>query len=243
VGSREEASRLVRNEMDVPPIQDKQLDLGPILVRCACFPVEMVNSMISSGLAEAATSLLDREADLHSASRRLSEELYRIVPGEADRKSRAQLIALRRVLYGSLRPVSSELLDAALTSHALTADIRSDLVRHASDRLDFVAKREYFDRLYQVAVARERTELFSVTSEEAFRKALYVASPGTLAALTRLSSATEKQRRRLEETLHSYLMRAIGRATPNGAWSGVTIEGQSEGHSRVVFAVRLDPFA
>jgi hypothetical protein len=53
--------------MDAPPIQEEQLDLGPILVRCACFPVEMVNSMISSGLAEAATSLLDREADLNSA--------------------------------------------------------------------------------------------------------------------------------------------------------------------------------
>jgi hypothetical protein len=229
--------------MDHSPSHDKGLNIGPILVRCACFPVEMADSMISPGLAEAADSWLDREEDLRSASESLSEELFRSVPNEADRKTRAQLISLRRALHRSLQPVPGALLDSALTSPAVSGDIKSNLARHAADRLEFVMDRERFDQLYQEAVARERAELFSVTADDGFRKALYVASPGTLSALARLASATEKQRRRLEETLHSYLMRAVGRATPNGAWSGVTIEGPSEARSRVIFAVVLDPFA
>jgi len=229
--------------MDYPPSRDKGLNIGPILVRCACFPVEMADPLISSGLAEAANSWLDREEELRSASHSLSEELFRIVPNEPDRKTRAQFISLRRALHGSLQPVPGVLLDAALASQAMAGDVKCSLARHAANRSEFAMDRERFDQLYQDAVARERAELFSVTADEAFRKALYVASPGTLSALARLPSATEKQRRRLEETLHSYLMRAVGRATPNGAWAGVAMEGQSEAQSRVIFTVLLDPFA
>ena len=229
--------------MDHSPCRDKGLNIGPILVRCACFPIEMANPMISSELAEAANSWLDREEKLQSKSNHLSEELYRIVPNEPDRKTRARLIDLRRALHGSLQPVPGVLLDSALASPAVSGDIRSSLARHAADRFEFAVDRERLDQLYEDAAARERAELYSVTADEAFRKALYVASPGTLSALARLPSATEKQRRRLEETLHSYLMRAVGRATPNGAWSGVAMEGQREPQSRVIFTVLLDPFA
>jgi Lantibiotic dehydratase, N terminus len=203
----------------------------------------MANPLISSGLADAANSWLDREDELQSRSDALSEELYRIVPNEPDRKTRAQLIDLRRTLHGSLRPVPGALLHSALASPAVSGDIKSSLVRHAAERLEFAVERERMDQLYEDALARERAELLSVTADEAFRKALYVASPGTLGALARLPAATEKQRRRLEETLHSYLMRAVGRATPNGAWSGVAMEGQREQQSRVIFTVLLDPFA
>jgi hypothetical protein len=203
----------------------------------------MANPLISSGLAEAANSWLDREDELRSRSSALSEELYRIVPNEPDRKTRAQLIELRRVLHGSFQPVPGALLECALASPAVSRDLRSSLAGHAAERLEFAVDRERLDQLYEDAIARERAELFSVTADEAFRKALYVASPGTLAALARFPSATEKQRRRLEETLHSYLMRAVGRATPNGAWSGVAMEGQCEARSRVIFTVLLDPFA
>jgi hypothetical protein len=229
--------------MDLSPCRDQGLNIGPILFRCACFPIEMANPLISSGLAEAANSWLDREAELQSRSNALSEELYRIVPNEPDRKTRAQLIALRRALHGSLQLVPAALLDSALASPTVSGDIKSRLARHAADRLEFAVDRERLDQLYDDALARERAELFSVTADEAFRKALCVASPGTLGALARLPSATEKQRRRLEETLHSYLMRAVGRATPNGAWSGVAMEGQREQPSRVIFTVLLDPFA
>jgi hypothetical protein len=229
--------------MDLSPYRDKGLNIGPILFRCACFPIEMADPLISSGLAEAANSWLDREEELQSRSNALSEELYRTVPNEPDRKKRAQLIGLRRALHGSLQPVSGALLDSALASPAVTGDLRSSLARHAADRLENAVDRERLNQLYEDAFARESAELFSVTADEAFRKALYVASPGTLGALARLPSASEKQRRRLEETLHSYLMRAVGRATPNGAWSGVAMEGHREQQSRVIFTVLLDPFA
>jgi Lantibiotic dehydratase, N terminus len=221
----------------------KRLDLGPLLIRRACFPFEMASSITSTALATAATCLLDQEAELQSAGQRVCEELYRTVPGVADRGGRAQLIGLRRILHKSLEPVPQQLLESALASPVLPSALKHSLAQHANHRLHFASERRHFEQLYKDAIGRERAELFLATADESFRKALYVATPTTLAALDRLACLTPKRHRRLEETLHSYLMRAVGRATPNGAWSGVTMQGQNEDESRVIFSVRLEPFA
>ncbi len=80
------------------------LDVGPVLFRCACFPVEMADSISSPDLTMEADSWLDREENLRSVAEGLVEELYRAVPIEPDRTLRALLLALRRALHGSLQP-------------------------------------------------------------------------------------------------------------------------------------------
>ncbi len=228
---------------DNPSDRGNGLDVGPVLFRCACFPVEMADSISSPDLTMEADSWLDREENLRSDAEGLVEELYRAVPIEPDRTIRALLLALRRALHGSLQPVPGEMLDGALASCALSYETKSALEGHAASRLHMARDREQFDRMYAEAAARERAALYLVTADDAFRKALYLASPATISALGRLQSASDKQRRRLEETLHSYLMRAVGRAAPNGAWSGVALEGRCQASCAFVFTPILEPFA
>jgi Lantibiotic dehydratase, N terminus len=104
--------------------------------------------------------------------------------------------------------------------------------RSAADQLDD----DEFTAAYRSALPLQQAKLAELTTTAAFERGLALANPIVAGRWRRAGgrAATRRSRdRRLEATVVRFLCRAAGRATPNGAWAGVTpVEDEASGSPR-----------
>ncbi len=189
------------------------------VLRVAAWPIEITDAFAAPALAAAARDLL---ASAPVAEAELADELFVVIPTVEDPRTRRWLLAVRRALAEPRRPVPVAPDDVALGSAHAALAARIAVVETA--RRDHAAQREDLAALFAAELQGDREALRELASTPRFRTALVVAEPtlATQSDATIGKPLNEKARvLRLEATLFHFAMRACGRPTPNGGWSGV----------------------
>jgi hypothetical protein len=192
-------------------------------LRVASWPIEIVDSFACPDLAHRAHELLALESDLRGRRESVRDGLRVERCWLDDRDARAYVARVRRVVARSLDPLPepSEHARAVVAGRPVLSEL---LVEEAALRAELARRREAFEVAHAQELDRERHELRRLAGVPAFRKALAV---GNLQLARRWAHEPAADRRRLarwrrvEASVLHTLMRAVGRATPNGAWAGV----------------------
>jgi hypothetical protein len=201
---------------------------APLIFRVAGWPVESLAGLRSPSFTAEADELLRSEAQIRVAADELSQELHGQVPKILDRTARALVLRVRRRLFGSTSALPREELAQMLGLSVLSPTLADQLVADDSLRRAVETKREKLRRQYSSVLAAERRHLFETASESRFLQALAVASPSAASQWERTRRAgAEQASQRLTATILGYLLRAVGRATPNSLWSGMCLEDTS----------------
>ncbi|OPC78837.1 hypothetical protein B4N89_32395 [Embleya scabrispora] len=185
------------------------------LLRAAAWPVETLDTFAAPGLTVRAAGIVSRVAALAARRPTLLARLHAAVPHVADPAARHRLLAVRRAVgrgdapWGALPVIG----DPELTG-LLAAD--------AADRTELARSRAAFEAEYAAELARQRHALWRLTHEPRFARALVLAHREVARhwAGAPESAPADKRRRRTEDTVLRYLLRAAGRPTPAGAWAG-----------------------
>lgn len=240
--------------------------LDHAVLRVAAWPIEIVEQLTAPALADAARAVLaDRGAtgatsgptgpDGRTDGDRLAEEIHAAVPTVEDRTTRRWLLAARRALRtgGDLVPAAPTGAAEAVAhldgGPALVASIEAAGV----PRADAAGRRAGLAASLAEELTRSRLALRTLGATDRFRAALAIAEPSVLVRweATRDKPLNDKARvRRLEATVLHFAMRACGRPTPNGGWSGVAAvvpdsgaapRGPTTGDPNAILTVRRAP--
>jgi hypothetical protein len=192
-------------------------------LRVASWPIETVGSFGCPDLAGRAQELLAVESDLRGRRESVRGRLRVERSWLHDRDARAYVARVRRVVAKSLDPLPdpSEHVRAVVAGRDALSEL---LAEEATLRAELAGRREAFEVAHRQELEREQRELRTVAGTAAFRKALAV---GNLQLARRWAQKPAADRRnlgrwrRVEASVLHTLMRAVGRATPNGAWAGV----------------------
>ena len=207
------------------------LALAPVLFRIASWPISVVETIRSASFSAELDCALMREERIRTRAEELSALIHSQVP-TLEAEERRIALRIRRVLHRSAQPANSSDIEALASHPAIGASLVDD---DAQRRL----LQEQIQRLnsgYTAALDAEREELRRIVGSMPFRRALAVASLSTSDALEELLiDPTKRETWRLRATLLNYVMRAAGRATPNGLWSGVALESLHDGDGAVSF--------
>jgi hypothetical protein len=213
----------------------RPVSLAPVLFRIASWPVGAVETLRSAAFSAEVDRALMREERIRVRAEELSALLHSQVP-RMEVPDRRIALRVRRALHRSAQPADASDIKA-LASHPT---IGEPLIEDDAERRYL---QEQFQRLsseYAAALDAELEELRGIAGCMAFRRAVAVASPSTSDSLEELlSDRTKAETWRLRATLLNYVMRAAGRATPNGLWSGVALESAHDGGGAV--SVRATP--
>ena len=203
------------------PIQAKLLERS--VVRAAAWSIETVSGFEAPDLVKSAATLLEAERKVLARRDAAVAILHNAVPRIADGQTRAYLLAVKRKIYNSTLPLPEPSSEPCVR-FAENLELENLLAEERSTRLKLSEYRAKFEQLYAVELDRQRGVLKSIAGTSRFRKALLIANP----FFTRRWLEKEEKpgvgtarARRTEATIFHYLMRAIGRATPFGAWAGV----------------------
>jgi hypothetical protein len=207
------------------------ISLAPVLFRIASWPIDTVETLRSTTFTAEVDGALMREERIRARAEELSALLHLQVPGMEVPERRIAL-RVRRALHRSARPVEASDIQA-LGSHPA---IGGALVQDDAERRCLQKKLECLGSRYAAALDAELEELRGIAGGMAFRRAVAVASLSTSDALEELLSGRKKPETwRLRATLLNCVMRAAGRATPNGLWSGVALESPHDGDGAISF--------
>ena len=216
--------------------------LGPALLRVAGWPIETVAPLRSQSLVARIDAWIDEDDAILQDGEGLSQRLHALIPGIDGRETRRSALALKRCLHGTTQPLSRRIVSVLLSDRRVQSVIGPS-IESASDRRNrHTAERDAIEHAHATELARARHELDRITSDDRFLRALCVASPSMFRQWQRgqRESVDERSRRRLQGTAYRYLMRAVGRATPNSLWAGVALEDRS-GSPRPVTVARTAP--
>jgi hypothetical protein len=204
--------------------------LGPTILRVAGWPIESLEALRSQGLTKRIDDWIHNETQMRQASDVLAAELYKIVPRLRDRTIRRLALELKRHLHGSVGPLPERLTESLLKDDMVRLAIGPAIVAALGQRDKHAAERADIELAYAVELERASAALDGLVSEDRFQRALSLASPSLFGQWqnSREGSTSRRGRLRLQSTVHRYLMRAIGRATPNGLWAGVALEDMTE---------------
>jgi Lantibiotic dehydratase, N terminus len=192
-------------------------------LRVASWPIEIVESFGCPDLADRAHELLALESDLGGRRESVRDRLRVERCWLDDRDARAYVARVRRVVARSLDPLPepSEHVRAVVACRAALSEL---LVEEGGLRAELAGRREVFEVVHAQELEREQLELRRLAGTAAFRKALAVCNL-QLARRWAQEPAADRRRlgrwRRVEASVLHTLMRAVGRATPSGAWAGV----------------------
>ena len=199
------------------------------LMRMALWPLETVEGFGSAELADLSDEW-QRAADRREeALAELDGGLHDAI-GSSSGPRRAVLLNLRRALRrrGRIPPVE----EVPLEHRSIAARARDESARAAG-----------CERLLEQAIERtleaDRRRLRDITAAAEFVTALSLANLELAHRWRRTVGRPLDDRsrtRRLEGTITRYVARAVGRATPNGAWAGTASCSQTAGRG-----VRLRP--
>ncbi len=205
--------------------------LGPAILRVAGWPIESLDGLRSQQLTKRIDDWIGNEDEIRRESDGLAAELYKIIPRLGDRTVRRLALELKRSLHGSLEPLPERLTEGLLKDEIVHLAIGPPILAAVESRNRHAAERAEIERAHTVELERASAVLDGLVSDERFQRALYLASPSVFRQWqnSRKGSSSRRSRLRLQSTLHRYLMRAIGRATPNGLWAGVVLEDMAQG--------------
>lgn len=204
--------------------------LGPAILRVAGWPIESLDGLRARQLTKRIDDWIDNEGEIRRSSDLLAAELYRIIPRIDDRITRRAALDLKRSLHGSFEPLPERLTECLLKHDTVRLAIGSSIRSTAERRKTHAAERADIERAHAIELERASSALDRVVSDARFQSALCLASPSVFRQwqASQQGSISRRSRLRLQSTLHRYLMRAIGRATPNGLWAGVVLEDMTE---------------
>lgn len=207
--------------------------LGPAILRVAGWPIESLDGLRSRQLTQRIDDWIGAEAEIRRESDALAIRIHEIIPCLADKTIRRQALALKRSLHGSLSPWPKGLTEGLLDHEAIRPALGPAILAAAARRTSHAAERSAIERAHAAELERASAVLETVVSEASFQRALCLASPSVFHQWqhARSGSSSRRSRTRLQGTLHRYLMRAIGRATPNGLWAGVALEDVTQATS------------
>lgn len=194
--------------------------LGPAILRVAGWPIETLAPLRSAGLAARVDAWIAQDEAIADRNGALAARIHACVPGLADPAVRRAALALKRHLHAGTQPPPDTLVAPLRTILGRVLDEAAQSWRaHAGERAAIEAA-------YAAECVRADAALVRATEDERFRRALCFASPTAFRQCRRAGEAEMSPRssRRLQATLHRYLMRAVGRATPSGLWAGIALE-------------------
>ncbi len=197
---------------------------APFIFRVAGWPIETLLPLRSPGFAAEVDALIESEVLVQASGEKLSELLYPEVPRLPDRQQRAMLLRVRRHLFGSTEPLRRSDVSALLAIPSLR-DRLDEILRDDEVRQRLAAQRLKLKSIYLTAINQETQSLLQCTREPRFRKALVVASVSAARDWEKVChSDSQRVSQRLIATLWGYVLRAVGRPTPNSLWAGITLE-------------------
>ena len=204
--------------------------LGPAILRVAGWPIESLDGLRSQQLTKRIDGWIKNEDEIRRESDGLAAELYKIIPRLGDRTIRRLALELKRNLHGSLEPLPERLTEGLLKHETVQLALGPAILAAVERRIRHAAERAEIERAHAVELERAGATLDGIVSDERFQRALCLASPSVFRQWQNLrkGSSSRRSRLRLQSTLHRYLMRAIGRATPNGLWAGVALEDMAQ---------------
>jgi hypothetical protein len=224
------------------------------VLRVAAWPIEITERFAAPQLAESARRVLAAERQILARRQETLAILEKAVPIVSGRRARAWLLAVKRLIYNGWETFPEPPADVTAQIGAVPG-LTHRLGSERTGRSRYAAGLAELDMTHDAELDRQRAALASITAEARFARALALANPVVAREWRRRhpTSPTTARQRRLETTVFRYLMRAIGRATPQGAWAGVTPVAPDGTHgvgTRVVPARRhytanvdLTPFA
>jgi hypothetical protein len=200
--------------------------LGPAILRIAGWPIESLDGLRSRQLTKRIDDWIGSEEEIRRASDLLAADLYNVIPRLGDRTIRRLALELKRHLHDSLEPLPDRLKERLLQDETVHLAVGPAILA-AAEQLDrYAAERADIERAHAKELERASAALDEIVSDNCFQRALCLASPSVFRQWqsSRKGASSRRSRLRLQSTLYRYLMRAIGRATPNGLWAGVVLE-------------------
>jgi hypothetical protein len=216
--------------------------LGPAILRIAGWPIETLDSLRSETLVQRVDEWIGNDDAIRYEGEALALELHKAVPGLGDREMRRLALELKRFVHGTVLPLPGHLADRLLKNDIIRQTVGPALLIAMDRRNHHAAERDSIEHAYRAELERASKALDSITSDDRFLRALCLASPSTFQQWqnARTASTDRRGRYRLQSTLYRYLMRAIGRATPNGLWAGIALEDMM---GEASFPLQLAPAA
>jgi hypothetical protein len=202
--------------------------LGPAILRVAGWPIETLDGLRSQQLTKQIDDWIEREEHIRRESSRLVDKLHGIIPSLGEREIRRLALELKRLLHSTLEPLPPT--KALLANESVYRVIGPEVLACAAHRNEHAAERAEIEKAYAAELERAGGALDQIVSDERFQRALCLASSSVFRQWRNLGkgTASRRSRERLQSTLHRYLMRAVGRATPNGLWAGVVLEDMAD---------------
>jgi hypothetical protein len=196
----------------------------------AGWPIESLEPLRAADLAARIDRWIANEDEIRQTSRLLAAQLHELIPRITQGSARGAALTLKRALIGTLGPLPQRLSTSLLQDPAISAPIGFTLLANAADRQRHAAEREAIEQAHAAEIDRAGAALDRIVQDPDFQRAVCVASASLFSQLQRAQriTPTRRGRQRLQSALHRYLMRAIGRATPNGLWAGVALETVSD---------------
>jgi hypothetical protein len=200
--------------------------LSPAILRIAGWPIETLDDLRSQPLVKRIDDWIGNGEIICHESEALALELYQAIPRLGDREIRRLLLDLKRLLHRTVQPPPEHLVDRLLKHDSIRQTVGPALLVAMDRRRSHAAERANIELAHAAELERAGNALEGLTSDDRFLRALCLASPSTFQQWqnARKGSTDRRNRQRLQATLHRYLMRAIGRATPNGLWAGIALE-------------------
>jgi hypothetical protein len=199
---------------------------GPAILRIAGWPIETIEALRSAEFAERVDAWIREDETIRRGADDLAQRLHDLVPRIADRRTRRMALDIKRLVHGTTRPLPEPLATGLLSDPFVQRTLGQDLKAAAARRLNHASERDAIELAHVAELERARNELDRIAGDERFLRALCVASPSTYRQWqhARRHLVDRRSRQRLHSTLHRYVMRAIGRGTPNGLWAGIALE-------------------
>src|SRR5262245_17798808 len=199
---------------------------GPAILRIAGWPIETIEALRSVELAARVDAWIRDDELIGHDGEDLAHELERLVPRIEDRGTRRIALDIKRFVHGSTRPLPEAQVTGFLSDPLVQRALGPKLKAATARRISHAAERDAIELAHAAELERTRNELDRIAGDVRFLRALCVASPSTYRQWqqARRQPVDRRNRHRLQSTLHRYVMRAIGRATPNGLWAGIALE-------------------
>ncbi len=188
------------------------------VVRSAAWPIETVDSFAAPALAQSAEAVLALESAAVARREEVESTLHAAVPTMAERDARRYVLAVKRHVHAASSPLPAP--RAELLTR-LDPEVARVIAAEDEQRRALAAARAEFESAYVRTLDRQLATLHQMTRTDRFQRALLIANLAVGRAWRDDRARQPKRQRHLETTIFHYLMRACGRATPNGAWAGV----------------------
>ena len=192
------------------------------ILRSANWAVETILPFSNIELSNFCNSINLLEKQIESRADIFINEIYNTVQLVNDKKSKFYLINLKRQVFNkkTILNIPNQKIKKELEKLPIFYSI---LLQELEFRKEYNNKIKLYNEKYSIEIEHQNEILFKICSETKFKKALIFANLEFYHSLkSYFSQKTKKTDNRKIATLFFYLMRAVGKPTPNMLWAGVS---------------------